>query len=355
MPNPFKIVTAMTCLLVSVVSGGGCSGTVAKSPNTAERLASVERELVGLQDMIREMAASQAAINDSLRALGTRVMEMQGGFASYLVPDDVRYAGVLFEFDTPDKKDRLDQAMLFWLNNRALLQRIYQRAWLYFGDIEAILEEMGLPNDFKYIPVVESTLNPVAKSSAGAVGPWQFIPGTGTQYGLTQTSTVDMRRNFKSSTRASGRYLQDLLRKFDNDIPLALASYNWGEGNVSRAIEKQGVRNYFQLAMPAETEAYFFRVIAAKLVLEDPGKYGVVLETRPYWERVNADTVTVKVSKGLPVRSVADWTGSTYRAIKQLNPEVLGDSWGPGSYLLHIPAGSRDQFVHGLSQMRSGS
>lgn len=347
-----RIIIILALLGFIIVSISGCAGAGKRFDLLEEKNDQLSARVDTLETCAQDFADHVLAMQDSLRQIGDRLQYFQRGIASYVVPKSLYFAGVGFDFDTPDKRDRLDQAILFWVNNHALLQRIHQRAWLYFGDIEQILVEENLGKDFKYVPVVESTLNPNAKSVANAVGPWQFVPATGAQYGLVQSETVDLRKDLRKSTRAAAKHLNYLLGEFNHDIPLALASYNYGEGNVTKAMEKQGIEDFFRLALPRETEEYVFRIFAAKIIFENPGKYGVVLETRDYWERVQKDTVTVKVANRLSLRMVADWTGSYYRAIKQLNPELVGDGWGPGTWTINLPRDTRKRFLDGLTSLR---
>jgi soluble lytic murein transglycosylase-like protein len=225
-----------------------------------------------------------------------------------------------------------------------------KRSARYFPYIEEQLTQAGLPDDLKYVAVVESALLPKAYSSAHASGIWQFIPGTAGGYGLRVTSSWDERRDPARSTAAAMRYLKDLHGSFQ-DWPLALAAYNAGEGRVRGAMRDQGVPTYYQLALPLETERYFFRILAAKLILEDPGRYGLEIPPEERYSPYATEVVTVEIVGHLTVSEVAAAAGSYYRQMKALNPAIVGDTLAAGRYDIRIPEGQRAQFQAGIAAL----
>jgi hypothetical protein len=209
----------------------------------------------------------------------------------------------------------------------------------------------GLPEDLKYVAVVEGALLPHAYSWAHASGIWQFIAETGRRYGLRVTDAWDERRDPERSTSAALAYLNDLHARF-GEWPLAHAGYNAGEGRIESALKTQGVSTYYQLALPAETERYVFRVLAAKLILDEPGRYGFEIPPEERYAPHATDVVTLPVIGFLRVQDIAAAAGSFYREIKALNPAILGDRLPEGRYDVRIPSDGNDRFTSKLSDLK---
>jgi hypothetical protein len=153
----------------------------------------------------------------------------------------------------------------------------------------------------------------------------------------------DQRRDPELATRAALTYLTDLQREFRR-WSLALAAYNSGEARVRKAIARQGVRSYFQLALPRETERYVFRAYAAKLILAEPERYGFLVPTAERYEPPARDRVRLRVRHRMSVRAIAEASGSFYREVKLLNPAIMKDSLPNGVYALNLPEGAGDGF-----------
>jgi peptidoglycan lytic transglycosylase D len=218
-----------------------------------------------------------------------------------------------------------------------------KRAHRYLPEVEAKLRTRRLPLDLKYVVIIESDLLPKATSRAGAVGPWQFIAPTAQRFQLKCNSTVDERLEFGASTDAALNYLQNLYRIFHN-WPLALASYNCGEARVRKEMTLQGVNSYYYLSLPEETERYVYRAIAAKIVMEDPARYGYEIPADQLYPPLAYDEVSLTLAKDVPVRRLAEACGSYYRAIKTLNPWIKGAVLPAGTYRLKLPEGSTGRF-----------
>lgn len=150
---------------------------------------------------------------------------------------------------------------------------MHARAEKYLPKIEKILKSYGIPEDFKYLPVVESGLDPSVSSHKGAGGYWQFMPSTARLYGLRVDHKVDERKNFVKSTHAAARYLKDLYNQF-GDWTLVAAAYNIGEGSLRAAMRNQGKKSYYHLKLNEETASYVYKIISVKEVLEKPHLYG---------------------------------------------------------------------------------
>lgn len=151
--------------------------------------------------------------------------------------------------------------------------QLHQRAEVWFPIIEPILKKYGIPEDFKYVPLIESGMKRGQYSPKGAAGLWQFMPQTGRDYGLKVNSNVDERMNVRLSTIAAAKYIKDLYKKFDS-WTLAAAAYNGGEGRIWRQIKSQKQDDYFKMKLNKETGKYVYSLISMKEVIEHPQQYG---------------------------------------------------------------------------------
>jgi membrane-bound lytic murein transglycosylase D len=207
-------------------------------------------------------------------------------------PDDLwqrmRNGFSMPDLDSPLVADR----QAWYLNRPDLLQRIFERSRRYLHHIVDELEKRGMPTELALLPIVESSFNPLAYSSARALGMWQFIPSTGKTYKLQQNAWFDQRRDIVASTSAALDYLQTIY-EMHGDWHLALASYNWGENAVGRAVAKNQAKglptDYRSLKMPAETAYYVPKLQAIKNIVAQPQLFGINLApipNRPYFGMV---------------------------------------------------------------------
>ena len=261
----------------------------------------------------------------------------------FRVPDKITLCGEPVPLNDPVVREDLDREFTIVVWSRAQTTLWIKRAHRYFGEVEQKIRDYRLPQDLKYVVLVESDLRTKARSHAGAQGPWQFMAPTAKRFQLRTTDAIDERMAFTASTDAALRYLKDLHRLF-NDWPLALAAYNCGEGRVKKAIAAQGVKNFFYLALPEETERYVHRILAAKIILENPQRYGYDIPPDQLYPPLECDEVDIIISKAVPVRTLADACGSYYKIIKRLNPWIKGSSLPPGSHHLKIPKGTANRF-----------
>jgi membrane-bound lytic murein transglycosylase D len=188
-------------------------------------------------------------------------------------------------FAMPDiRSPRVDKRLRWYVENQDYLQRMFDRTRRYLFYIVEELEKRHMPTELALLPMVESAFNPMAYSRSHASGLWQFIPGTGRRYELTQNWWYDGRRDVVASTGAALDYLQDLY-EMHGDWHLALASYNWGENNVARAIKKNRragkPTDYLSLRMPRETRGYIPKLQALKNLIANPAAHGIVLHPIP--------------------------------------------------------------------------
>ena len=150
---------------------------------------------------------------------------------------------------------------------------LHKKAAKHLPRIAAILKSYGIPEDFKYVPLVESDMNPSITSHKGAGGYWQFMPATARLYGLKVDGKVDERRDLVKSTHAAARYLKSLYKEF-NDWTLVAAAYNVGGGSLKNSIRRQGVKDYYSLNLNRETGSYVYKLVSVKQVIENPHKHG---------------------------------------------------------------------------------
>ncbi|MCM2290564.1 MAG: transglycosylase SLT domain-containing protein [Sulfuritalea sp.] len=207
-------------------------------------------------------------------------------------PDDLwqrmRNGFSMPDLDSPLVADR----QAWYLNRPDLLKRVFERSRRYLHHIVEELEKRGMPTELALLPIVESSYNPLAYSSARALGMWQFIPSTGKSYKLQQNAWFDQRRDIVASTSAALDYLQTIY-EMHGDWHLALASYNWGENAVGRAVAKNQAKglptDYRSLKMPAETAYYVPKLQAIKNIIAQPQLFGISLDpipNRPYFATV---------------------------------------------------------------------
>jgi membrane-bound lytic murein transglycosylase D len=208
----------------------------------------------------------------------------------------------------------------FYLERPDYLQRMFSRGSRYLFHIVEEIERRGMPTELALLPFVESAMNPVALSHAQAAGLWQFIPSTGRAYNLQQDWWVDNRRDVVKSTEAALDYLQKIHAMHGNDWFLALASYNWGEGAVARAVRHNQLRGlptgYLSLKMPAETRHYVPKLMALKNILLRADELGVVLPelpNQPYF-------VTIEKTRPIDLKLAAQFAGMSVDEFVALNP-----------------------------------
>ncbi len=232
-------------------------------------------------------------------------------------PVEIDFAGEKTPLNISDVKERFDRELLVNANLHASTQLIIKRANRAFPVMEPILKKYGIPDDFKYLAVIESGLVNVV-SPAGARGVWQFMPETGKQYGLEITDLVDERYHLEKSTEAACKYLLNAKQKFGS-WTLAAAAYNGGVAGVDRQIVFQGVNNYYDLLLTDETARYVFRILALKEIMKNPVKYDFNLQPADLYPVIPAKKV--EVNSSVPDLAVfAKQQGINYKILKIHNP-----------------------------------
>src|SRR5262245_20168519 len=228
---------------------------------------------------------------------------------------------------------------------RSTFERWLKRSGRYMNLFREVLKREGLPPDLVHLVFVESGFNVHAKSVSAAVGPWQFLRSTARLWCPTVNQWVDERRDPENSTVAAARYLKHLYSIF-GDWPLALASYNAGEGTVLRAIKKQGTTNYWDLRLPRQTEEYVPQFMAVLAITRDPEKYG--FDSVELEEPMEFDELALKGSVDL--RAVAKLAGCSFEQIKAVNPSVLKHAAPArdGVTMIRVPRGTAEQVIAAL-------
>jgi hypothetical protein len=234
-----------------------------------------------------------------------------------VVSGDLYFAGERVPLDDRDVRERLDRELqinVYWHSSTMLLMKTANR---YFPEIERILAEEGVPEDFKYMPLVESGFRDQV-SPAGAVGFWQFLKETAKERGLEVNEYVDERYHVELSTRAACRFLKQAKEKLGS-WTLAAAAFNMGIDGLRNRLEDQEERNYYALFLNSETSRYVFRMLAAKIIFQAPHNGGFFLEDSDLypayaWNEVKVDTTIVSIAH------FARENGLRYKEIKLLNP-----------------------------------
>jgi membrane-bound lytic murein transglycosylase D len=233
------------------------------------------------------------------------------------IPDHLDFAGETVPLNDPDVYERMDRELLvntYWQSNGLLM---FKRAEKYFPVIEPILKKNGVPDDFKYLAVIESGLINVV-SPAGARGVWQIMPATARENGLEVNDNVDERYNLIKSTEVACKYLLKSKESLGS-WTLAAAAYNAGNSGVSKRLEEQQVTNYYDLLLGEETGRYLFRIIALKEILKNPEKYGYNFTKEDLYKDI--PTYTVKVDTAVnDFTAFAKGFGINYKILKIHNP-----------------------------------
>ena len=205
--------------------------------------------------------------------------------ASPYIPQYVEWGGEKIMLDRYDMRERFDREMVSFCYGHTNTLMIIKRANRYFPILKPIIEEMGLPTDFIYLAAIESSLNPRAQSPAKAVGLWQIMPTTAKEYGLEVNDNVDERYNVIKSTRAACKYLKKAYEKYGSWITAA-ASYNAGQNRISTEMTRQLQNHAIDLWLNDETSRYMFRLMAIKMIMENPVYYGFAVRSSQLYSQI---------------------------------------------------------------------
>ena len=234
-------------------------------------------------------------------------------------PEEVRFADETIRLKRADLRERMDREITAFTYSHQLTLLMIKRANRYFPIVEPILKECGVPDDLKYLMVIESNLSPLAKSPAGAAGLWQFMQTTGRQYGLEVNVNIDERYNIEKATRAACEYLKESYAMYGDWMTVA-ASYNAGQNGISRRLEQQGVTTAMDLWLVEETSRYMFRILAAKTVLENPKAYGFVLKRSQLYPYIAPKEIITTTQQIDDLAAFARKHGVTVAQLREENP-----------------------------------
>lgn len=263
-------------------------------------------------------------------------VEQAGHFKMPEIPKSMLFCNQPIDLTVFDSKERLDKELLVNTYYHSSTIQYFKRANRFFSTLDRILKEENVHPDMKYLCLIESGLTQ-AVSPSGAKGFWQFMPETAKEYGLTVNREIDERYHVEKSTRAACQYLKDANQKF-NDWPLTVASYNRGVGGITSDLENQNVDSYLDLHLNSETGRYFFRILALKLIFENPEDYNFFPKEMYLYEPL--DTRKIEVTESIPdLTKWANENGSNYHQLKVLNPWILGQTLTVknNSYTIELP------------------
>lgn len=237
--------------------------------------------------------------------------------ASPEIPSQIIFCNTPIDLTRYDMHERLDRELSSFTYFHSTTMLLFKRANRYLPVIEPILKAHGIPDDFKYLAIIESHLDPRSISPANAGGMWQLLAGTAKENGLCIIPTVDERYHVEKSTVAACKYLNKAYKKYGNWATVA-ASYNGGMGRISGELRKQMADEAFDLWLVEETSRYVFRIMAIKTVFEQPYKYGFVLKAADLYKPIRMDSVEVK--SNIPdLAAFAKERGLDYADIKRFN------------------------------------
>jgi membrane-bound lytic murein transglycosylase D len=262
---------------------------------------------------------------------------MKYGIFAIVKPENLNFAGEKIPIQSPEIWERLDNELIRNVYFQSSTMLYFKKANKYFPIIEPILKKYNIPDDFKYLAVIESGLDNVV-SPSGAAGFWQFLKGTALEHGLEVNVEIDQRYDLEKATVAACEYLQKAYNQFGN-WTMAAASYNMGKGGIRKKMTEQKVTNYYSLHLNSETARYVFRIIAVKEIMQNPKKYGFIfrekdLYTMPSYKTIEVDSTIASLSDFAQLHDI------NYKLLRQFNPWLRSTSLTDKSrkkYILKIP------------------
>lgn len=268
----------------------------------------------------------------------TRLERPAATVISPTVPESVEFGGTSIDLKQYDRRERMDRELIAFTYMHSTTLLMLKRANRYFPVVEPILKESNIPDDFKYLMVIESNLNPLAKSPSGAVGLWQIMPTTGRELGLEINENVDERYHVEKSTRAACRYLKQAYAKYGDWMSVS-AAYNAGQGRISQQLDRQLADHAMDLWLVEETSRYMFRLLAAKEVFSAPQRFGFLLKQAELYPPIPYTEEVIQVG----INSLSEYASSqgiSYAQLRDANAWLRESSLKNRTgkaYVLHIP------------------
>ena len=269
---------------------------------------------------------------------------------SIKIEQPIDFCGEAVDVKNQEVRERLEKELLIALWDRPQVILWIKRSPRYLPIIEKMLHEIGMPDDLKYVAIVESALRPHAGSHKGAIGFWQFLKPTGEKYGLRINAEIDERRNIFASSLAAISYFKELYATLQS-WTLAAAAFNMGELGLQAEMVSQKSNDFYQLYLPLETQRYVFRVIAAKIILSDPQRFGFQFTDQDLYPPLQFDRIYIECFQDTPIHVVAGAANTSFKVIKDLNPEIRGHFLAAGSHNLLVPKGSSEGFNARFKQL----
>jgi len=268
-------------------------------------------------------------------------------------PEKVDFAGESMPLDFFDVRESLERELIVNMNFHSSTLQYLKKIGRFFPLMEPILAANGIPDDFKYLSLIESDfMNKV--SPKGATGFWQFMKAAASDYKLEVTAEVDERYHIEKSTAAACSYLNEAYKIFGS-WTMAAASYNMGKGGLSRQVKRQQCDNYYDLLLSEETMRYLYRIVAVKLILNDPQKYGFHVSENEKYQEIPYTEVEVKTA-------VPSWTDfafkhqTNYKMLKHLNPWLRDDKLTNAArktYIVKIPTEGFRNTQHRIDEKKA--
>lgn len=240
-----------------------------------------------------------------------------------VVPDTMTFAGERVPLETYYVREALDNELIINMYRQSATLQYFKRANRYFPVIEPILKKNGIPEDLKYLCVIESGLTN-ATSPAKAQGFWQFIQSTGTRYGLMVNDEIDMRNDLTASTEAACKYLKSLYSRF-HSWSAAAAAYNCGENGLARRMESQSINSYYDIRLNSETGRYVYRILAIKLIMQNPQQYGYFVRHCDLYPPIPTRVASLS-GQNVDLYQFAKNNNTTYKLLRELNPWLQTDN-----------------------------
>lgn len=254
-----------------------------------------------------------------------------------VIPDTMTFCGERVPLEIYYVRESLDNELIVNMYRQSSTVLYFKRATRYFPTIESILKKNNIPEDMKYLCVIESGLTN-ATSPANAQGFWQFISSSGKTYGLAIDDDVDMRNDLEASTEAACKYLRSLYNRF-HSWTAAAAAYNCGENGLARRMASQNTNNYYDLRLNTETGRYVYRILAMKQIMQHPQQYGYFIRHCDTYPIIPTRTVTLS-GQNVDLYQFAQKNNTSYKMLRTLNPWLQTDKLknkANKSYQVEIP------------------